>query len=98
MSAGGINERGEDCCDHSAIYKCGCSCHSRRLKAGEVVGREVRLLRDLRTNDGDLFPVGSTMRVHGTWRGRFHLDAERNPDGSHRGVRMVRRESFEVLP
>lgn len=64
------------------------------MKAKELVGTYVKLLRDLRTNGGETFKAGTIMKVHGTWRGVFHLSATEPVNGCTPGIRMVRRSSF----
>lgn len=67
----------------------------------DYVGRLVRLLREVRTNGGHVFPAGHVMECRGTWRGRFNLDDLKQTVGpgwsTRKGVSRVSRNSFEVL-
>ena len=67
----------------------------------DIVGHQVRLLRDISTRGGAKFPKGTVMNATGHWRGRFDLqipdaDWPAFPDGRH--ISKVDRSSFEVLP
>ena len=61
----------------------------------DLVGKRVRLVRELKNFGGEVFYVGTVMQVTSTHRGRYALQdlvAER------RNVRQVARYKFEVLP
>lgn len=66
-----------------------------------LVGTIVILKREVVTKGGKHFPAGTRMRVEGTWRGRFHLQAvtpygrDRWSKGDSLYVRSVGRYSFE---
>ncbi len=61
--------------------------------ARALVGCRVKLLREVATTGGRLFPAGVEATVGQTWRGMFHLDFS---DGGC--IRNVSRNAFEVLP
>ncbi len=44
-----------------------------REQCRDVVGRHVRLLRDISTRGGETFKAGRIMVCYGTYRGRFTL-------------------------
>ena len=42
-------------------------------KVADVKGRNVRLLQQLQTRGGDVFPKGLEMKIEGVYRGRLYL-------------------------
>ncbi len=61
----------------------------------DLIGRRVRLRRNIETVGGTMFAEGAILTVQSTWRGRFCLGfSEPNTPG----VRHVSRHDFEVLP
>jgi hypothetical protein len=53
------------------------------VKCGELLGRHVILLADVKCGDGKVFPEGSSMSIYLTHRGTFSLF---NAQGTVRGV------------
>ncbi len=68
---------------------------SLHLRCKDVVGRRVRLLREIITKAGDTYQPGELFYVHGTWRGRFNLGRSRRADSLV--ALQVSRYAFEVL-
>jgi hypothetical protein len=64
-----------------------------QLAAHQLLGRRVRLLREVTVMVGHTFPVGSLFTVIDIKRGRFHL----RQDHLH-AVQWLSRKDFEVLP
>jgi len=67
------------------------------------VGRRVRLVRDIVTRGGDVFPEGSICKVVNVYRGRLSLTMPNpNPDNIFGDkilfVRQVRTWDVELLP
>ena len=64
----------------------------------DLIGLRVRLNRRIETCGGESFAAGTEMRVAGTYRGRFHLQAfEAEPEGHRKSIRQVRRNNFDFL-
>lgn len=61
-------------------------------RAKDLVGRRVQLLHEVRTGRAT-YAVGTEMTVSGTWRGRFHLEA----DDAGGSIRMLDRGMFAVV-
>lgn len=76
----------------------------KRERCKDIVGKKVRLLRDMETRGGATFAAGTVMTCQGTYHGLFHLaDLEWQPpedatSWSRPCIRKVDRRSFEVLP
>lgn len=65
----------------------------------DLVGKRVRLKRQITTRGGTVFHVGEELVVAATWRGRFTLsvDGETVYTPDARIVSAVRRHNFDVL-
>lgn len=68
----------------------------------DLVGKSVRLKREIKTRGGDVFPSGLMMVVYSTHRGRFTLDdptKQSRGSGwvSTRSVSKVERSDFEII-
>mgnify|MGYP001574960450 CR=1 FL=1 len=71
---------------------------SQRELCRDVVGRRVRLLKELTTRGSTIYPAGTVMTCDGTWRGMFDLRSDDRVRGHvWRGVMKVRRQAFEIV-
>lgn len=70
----------------------------KELRCKEIVGRRVRLLRDLRNNGGAVFKRYRVMGVVHTYRGAFCLVGLKKVRGHVVTITHVNRHFFEVLP
>lgn len=63
----------------------------KRAAAGDLVGKQVRLLVEVHTQGSRVYQSGAVFLVDGTWRGKFSLVG---PAGH---IRHCPRERFEVI-
>jgi hypothetical protein len=73
----------------------------KKLLCREIVGKTVRLLREIQNGADSVFPVGLEMKVEGTYRGGFTL---KHFDPCHQckcrgwsSVSRVKRDAFEIV-
>jgi hypothetical protein len=78
----------------------------RTERCKDVVGKHVRLTREIVNGRGEKFPPGSHWNVYGTHRGHFQLEAA-NEKGETlytpsralvSAIRHVRRQDFQIEP
>lgn len=68
----------------------------KAFRCKDWVGKDVVLVRKVRTNDGRAFERGARMRVVGTWRGRYDLQAP-EPHEKHRvDIRQCQAHCFRL--
>jgi hypothetical protein len=63
-----------------------------RLAAQQLLGRRVKLLRDITVMVGTTYPAGSLFSVVAHQRGRFHIRQDHLA-----GIQWVSRKDFELL-
>jgi hypothetical protein len=65
----------------------------------DMVGRRVRLIREITTRGGNVFPAGTEMKVYSTWRGALNLNVDPNPRPGYccPGIRQVLPRQVEFI-
>lgn len=72
-----------------------------RMTEAELIGRQVKLKREIRNKGGSIFGVGTVMTITGKWKGleiQQTSICEHCGCGSRRTVRKISFEDLELLP